>query len=39
MIKDKDLDEIIDIISDIILNYIAKKKENELFLSEEIHCR
>lgn len=37
MIKDKELNEIIDIISDVILNYVAKKKEEkELFLAEEI---
>lgn len=37
MIKDKELNEMIDIISDIILSYIAKKKEEkDILLAEEI---
>lgn len=36
MSKDKELNEIIDIISDVILNYIAKRKEEkELLLAVE----
>ncbi len=37
MIKDKDLNEIIDIISEVILNYIAKnREEKDLLLAEEM---
>ncbi|GEM_PF-7056524 len=37
MIRDKELNEIIDIISDVILNYIAKRREEkELLLAEEM---
>lgn len=37
MIKDKEVNEIIDIISEVILNYIAKiREEKELLLEEEM---
>lgn len=37
MIRDKELNEIIDVISEVILNYIAKsREEKELLLAEEM---